>query len=68
MTRYSHEIEQMHQAAVQLAVGFERTAAMTQVEDQGAALAEATYALIEMRRCCDRIIQSVRSGSIRPTG
>jgi len=66
MTRYSNEIGQLHHAALQLTVGFERAAAMSSIDDQNEAMREAAFALIEMRRCCDRLIQSMRAE--RPAG
>lgn len=60
MSNHSNEIGQLHHAALQLAVGFERTAAMAEPSEQAEALKEADLALSEMRGCCNQLIRAIR--------
>ena len=50
---------QLHEAAKQLAIGFERAVALDRAE-QADAMREASAALIEMRRTTDDLAQRLR--------
>jgi hypothetical protein len=60
-TNTTETIGQLQQAALHLAIGFERAAKLDRAE-QADAMREASAALIEMRRTTDDLSHRLRSG------
>jgi hypothetical protein len=59
-TNTTEAIGQLQQAALHLAIGFERAAKLVDRDAQAEALREASAALIEMRRTTDDLAQRLR--------